>query len=313
MKLNDFVINEKLPAWGVGKVLENKGEGKLRVYFEFAGEKIMLASFLSLTETPANSAPWDVKAQKKNQRKPRTIAAERTQKAKGEGARSRSEPKKVRLPASAARSFADLENRFLGAFPAGFKDSGYIATMRTPLQQTAQYFKERLSKESMGMLLETGHFRELSIAALRAVEETSFVPPQEQLALKDAMQRDKVGREAFGRALLELLYGEGELETRFDAFVEVLHELESLSWSMATYFLFLLNPWKYPFIKPQYMQAAARVYGVEAAYAVRPNWRSYEGAMRFLEHVTADLAKHDKLRPFDAFDTHCFLWKGVTG
>lgn len=322
MKPNDYVVNEKLPAWGVGKVLENKGEGKFRVYFEFAGEKIMLASFLAQTDTPTNSAPWDEPARKKPPRKPRSIAEERTERAKAEGPRSRSRKgddhttktvRAERIPASAARSFADLEARFLRAFPAGFKDSGYLANQRAPLHQVDQLFKERLSKDAIRMALDTGHYRELSISALRAMEETEYTPEQEQLRLKDAMQRDKAGREAYGRALYDLLYADEEQSVRFENFTDILDDLDSLTWPMASYFLFLKNPWKNPFVRPQHLQAVSRVYGLELGFATRPNWRTYEAAMGLLERVAADLATRPNLRPLDSFDTHCFLWKGVMG
>jgi hypothetical protein len=321
MKPNDFVVNEKLPAWGVGKVLENKGEGKFRVYFEFAGEKVMLGSFLSLTDTPANCGAWDESARKKPARKPRTIAQERTERAKTEGPRSRRKGddqstktvRAERIPASAARSFADLEARFLRAFPAGFKDAGYLAGMRAPLHQVEQLYRERLSKEAIRMALDTGHYRELSISALRAMEETEYTPEQEQLRLKDAMQRDKAGREAYGRALFDLLYADEEQATRFENFSDILDDLDSLTWSMASYFLFLKNPWKNPFVRPQHLQAVSRVYGLEIGFSVRPNWRTYEAAMGLLERVSADLSTRPNLRPLDSFDAHCFLWKGIMG
>lgn len=36
-----FVANPRMPDWGVGKILEIRDGGNLRVFFEVAGEKIM--------------------------------------------------------------------------------------------------------------------------------------------------------------------------------------------------------------------------------------------------------------------------------
>jgi len=36
-----YVSNPRMPAWGIGKVLELRDGGNTRVFFETAGEKIM--------------------------------------------------------------------------------------------------------------------------------------------------------------------------------------------------------------------------------------------------------------------------------
>jgi len=297
MKPNDYVVNSRQPAWGVGKVLEDRGEGKLRVHFEYVGEKVMLAAVLAQVETPLNFVIH--------------VSSNRKSVKKGGAASPR--PSAPRKPAAGFRSPADLVQNFLDAYPRGFSDAGYLTSEREKWEKASKFLRDRLTKEGLSTFIATGHYRELCIEALRVMDETSLVSASEKMALKDGIQRDKTGREAFARTLFDLLYDKGELEVRFEAFVEALSELDALSWTTATYFLFLFSAHKYPFVNPQLIPAAARAYAFDISWTQRPNWQTYARVMAFIGHAASALATQGQLLPRDWLDVQGFFWKAAGG
>jgi len=55
-KAGDFVVNPKLSDWGTGQIVEPREQGKVLVNFQNAGQKVMLATFLSPTEAPKSGS-----------------------------------------------------------------------------------------------------------------------------------------------------------------------------------------------------------------------------------------------------------------
>ena len=81
-------------------------------------------------------------------------------------------------------------------------------------------------------------------------------------------------------ALYALLHGEGT--PRFQRFASVLEDMGAATWTVATYFPFLLFPDQHQFIKPTYTQNAATICAFDIEYTPRPGWPAYDDAA-FLE------------------------------
>jgi hypothetical protein len=106
------------------------------------------------------------------------------------------------------------------------------------------------------------------------------------------------------------LHGRGSDRQRFERWVEVVGALPRrqtrvLTWPLVTVFGFIAQPERHIFLKPNVTRAAAREYGVDLAYASRPNWDTYASLLAFAEQVREDQAD---LGPRDMIDLQSFIW-----
>ena len=118
------------------------------------------------------------------------------------------------------------------------------------------------------------------------------------------------GAAPFARGLYDFLHGDGAMEARFEAWVEMLGQLPRrqtrvLTWPVATVFGFIAQPKTHLFIKPNVTRRAAQAYGAEFAYRSRPNWASYASALALAGKVRRE---QRDLGPRDMIDIQSFLW-----
>lgn len=108
--------------------------------------------------------------------------------------------------------------------------------------------------------------------------------------------------------LYSVLYGSGDEGERFESFVAALEELEACKWTTATYFLYLSDPNRYPFVKPSNISIAAKSYAFDICYTSRPNWQTYTRIIDFVHHVASLLERRATLKPRDLIDVQSFIW-----
>ena len=82
----------------------------------------------------------------------------------------------------------------------------------------------------------------------------------------------EANQKKFAESLFDLLYGESEMQIRFEHFAELLSEIGAAKWPIATYFPFVTFPESHMFLKPLVTQAAANVLSQEINY--RPELNS---------------------------------------
>ena len=131
----------------------------------------------------------------------------------------------------------------------------------------------------------------------------------EKMALRDAV-RSPEGAKAFAEGLYSLLHGEGQLEQRFEQWVDVVSQLPRrqtrvLTWPIVTVFAFIAQPKDHMFVKPLVMRRAATAYGYPLLYASRPAWAIYSGILQFAAQVRRDVADW---KPRDMVDIQSFIW-----
>jgi hypothetical protein len=129
------------------------------------------------------------------------------------------------------------------------------------------------------------------------------------MALRDAVKSNR-GAQRFAAGLFEYLHGDGELQPRFEAWVDAIAGLPRkqtrvLSWPLVTVFGFIAQPRQHMFMKPNTMRAAARVYGFDLGYKSRPNWDTYGDLLALAARVRLD---QRELGPRDMIDVQSFLW-----
>src|SRR5690348_2187637 len=112
------------------------------------------------------------------------------------------------------------------------------------------------------------------------------------------------------RELFTFLHGSAPLQTRFEAWCEVVaglprRQTRVLTWPLVTVFGFIAQPRTHIFLKPTVTRIAARAYGFDFSYRPRPNWDTYSSLLRFAATVRRDVRD---LRPRDLIDLQSFIW-----
>jgi hypothetical protein len=196
-------------------------------------------------------------------------------------------------------------------FPDGFRDDGYITSERQYKWESHLRWREALNDGEFTALLQAGRYGEIAARAVRIEQRSlySMLFSFEKMALRDAVKSNG-GARRFAEGLFEYLHGDGELQARFEAWVDAVATLPRkqtrvLTWPLITVFGFIAQPKKHMFMKPNTMRAAARVYGFELDYRSRPNWHTYNKLLELAAVVRID---QRDLGPRDMIDVQSFLW-----
>ena len=95
------------------------------------------------------------------------------------------------------------------------------------------------------------------------------------------------------------------LQKRFMEFCDLLYDMKAGKWTIATYFLFLIFPERYMFIKPTITKNAADICAFDIHYRPDLNWGTYEAVLRFSQFLKDGL---QDLKPRDMIDVQSSMW-----
>lgn len=263
--------------WGLGEVLENSNGATVRIFFVGAGEKNLSLQYvqpIKIEGAEANNAVLDnLKISK--------ISS---------GIKYQSLPQSIQF--------------FLEKFPEGFYGAKFKEDERDYKDKAHLLATDLLRKEIFYELLESEDYSEIVKRTLKIANATNLIFPNEKMALKDGLKSSEA-QEQFSKALYALLYGEEELESRFLAFAKVLENIDAAKWTTATYFLFIIHPDKYMFVKPTITQYSSELCGYEINYKSQLNWLTYKSVLGFSEYIKSEMSE---LKPRDMIDVQSFMW-----
>ncbi|MDQ3917801.1 MAG: hypothetical protein M3348_04935 [Acidobacteriota bacterium] len=201
--------------------------------------------------------------------------------------------------------------KFLRFFPGGFRDETYLSWEREYKWETHERWEESLAREEFRRLLRARQFSEAAARAVRVEQRSrySMIFSFEKMALRDAIKTEE-GARAFAEGLYEFLHGGGQVERRFEHWVEVVSQLPRrqtrvLTWPLVTVFGFIAQPRTHIFLKPNATRTAAREYGFDFKYKSRPSWETYASLLEFAEAIRSD---QRDLGPRDMIDLQSFMW-----
>ena len=273
--VGSFVTNPNAPDWGVGKVIAIKEKERRQILFEYAGLKVVIKDFLSPAVTPENH--------------PVLKSVDNINELAG------------------FRPFTDLEAFFLKKFEKGFEDPEYLEHERLYKENASKLMKRCCSKKILEELLHNGSYAEVCNLAKRIMNRTNLIFRNEKMSLSDGL-KDAEDQKLFSTQLYSLLYGSGDEGERFESFVTALEELDACKWTTATYFLYLSEPNRYPFVKPSNINDAAKSYAFDISYTIYPNWVTYTRIIDFVNYVASLLERRATLKPRDLIDVQSFIW-----
>ena len=276
LKKGERVRHPVMGGWGLGEVLADSDGEKVRVFFVGAGKKTLSLEYVTLHCVPKEEAAHPVLD---NLRVPR------------EG-----DWKYQSLPKS-------IES-FFESFPYGFYGSRFIESERNYKVRAHQLAQQSLSKSELARLLSADEFAKICRRVLRVSNATNLIFPNEKTSLRNGLA-SPASQEAFVKSLFDLLYGDDDLKLRFERHVDVLEDINAAKWTTATYFLFIVYPERYVFLKPIVTQNAADISGFEINYRPALNWHTYKSVLRFANYLKAALVK---LSPRDMIDVQSFMW-----
>jgi hypothetical protein len=277
LKQGDRVRHPIKTEWGLGEVLADSNGEKVRVFFVGAGEKTISLKHVSLDCIPKDEAAHPVLDN-------------------------------LRVPAEHDRmQYQNLPKsieRFLEHFPQGFYGDRFAEEERDYKVRAYQLAQELLSQSELAHLLSANDYAEVCHRALRVSNATNLIFPNEKMALKDGLELP-AHQQAFATALFHLLYGDDDLKPRFERYAAILEGIGAAKWTIATYFLFIVYPEEYVFLKPTVTQNAADISGFEINYRSDLNWRTYTSVLAFANYLKAELVG---LSPRDMIDVQSFMW-----
>lgn len=262
--------------WGLGEVLADPGEDKVRVFFVGAGEKILSLKYVTLQSVPKEEAAHPVLDN-------------------------------LRVPREGGHEYQSLQEsveRFLEQYPLGFRGDRFVKEERDYKVRAHQLAQETLSKGELARLLSTDGFAEICRRVLQVSNAANLIFPHEKMSLRDGL-KSPASQDAFVKSLFDLLYGEDDLSLRFERHVDILEGIGAAKWTIATYFLFIVYPEQYMFLKPAVTQNAADISGFEINYRPGLNWHTYKSVLSFANYLKAELVE---LAPRDMIDVQSFMW-----
>lgn len=209
----------------------------------------------------------------------------------------------------ARRSLPGNIESFLEAYPLGFDDPEFLRKERDDKVVASQTCRAALTPEAFDGAA-AGDPNPLALEVKRIVSMTnliqgSFEKPKLFEALQDAKHTHR-----FLAELGVLIHGEGEAPERLEAFSDYLHALGLRKWTYGTYLLFLNDPERCMFVKPEGLKKAVEIAGYALDYDPAPSAAVYRQVLAFAHWVESHLkqAGHQHLVPKDMIDVQSFIW-----
>jgi hypothetical protein len=199
--------------------------------------------------------------------------------------------------------------KFLRFFPDGFRDETYIDWERDYKWEAHERWERELSQSEFRSLISAGNAAEVARRAVTIESRTNLLFSFEKMAIRDAVKSAE-GARAFAEGLYDFLHGRGNIETKFNRWIEVVAELPRkqtrvLTWPVVTVFGFIAQPGQHVFLKPMVTKRAAVEYDFDFQYRSRPDWHTYSSLLEFAGQVMRD---QRALHPRDLIDAQGFIW-----
>lgn len=275
-KKGERVKHPSMPEWGLGKVLEDSRDYKVRIFFTGDGWKTLSLKHVEPVKISGAEAKHPV--------------LDHLWLKEGGG--------------SKYQSFQTSKEMFLKDYPDGFYDQAYLNDERNNKVAAHESALSLIGSEQLKALLAQKDYEEICKRALKVVNATNLISPTEKLALKNGL-KDSEHMELFSENLYQLLYGNEGVEERFVSFARTLEAIKAAKWTTLSYFLFIVFPDKYIFIKPIVTEPAAEISAFEINYRPDLNWRTYRSVLNFSEYFRSELKD---LKPRDMIDIQSFMW-----
>lgn len=167
--------------------------------------------------------------------------------------------------------------------------------------------KELISKEALYQLIKENNFDEFISRLKKIAKDNNLlwisIPRQGDLNI---LHQEKLNKPIFCEAIFDLLYGEGESIQRLENYLNYIKKNNLPNkWTFPTYFLFILNPDKEYFIKPETTKWFLEFINREDEWSQIPDANSYKAIRNSVHELKQSL---DKYQPKDIVDIQGFIY-----
>ncbi|MDQ2995746.1 MAG: EVE domain-containing protein, partial [Chloroflexota bacterium] len=202
-----------------------------------------------------------------------------------------------------------LSTIFKQRFPS-FTSQEYLDAERTYKRMAAERMQKLIGRAVLREYIEQRQFEEAKAAIIKSGQgsfkiSATISQPNNLLNQWDLIALQEAPAEQLVLRLYDLLYGDAPFAQRFDAWVALLAEKKPGVWPTATYFLMLLDPNAYIFIKPTQYQFFFKSVGLDEPWPTRPTAAAYARYLDLAQQLLADL---QPLGAQDLIDVQSFLW-----
>lgn len=276
-KKGDKVKHPKQDVWGLGIVLEDQRDDKVRIFFENVGEKILSTKFFLPIKVTGIEAQHPVLDKLKANSK--------------------------------FLGLTILLNNFLLKFPNGFQDANFLEKEVYNKQNISEFAHESLNQAIYNELLAQSAYTEIThlIKSIIHKDTFSMIDRFEKIILIESLE-NKQFQQLFAYALYDLLYGDADdFDKNFMEFAHILSDMNAGKWTIMTYFLFIFYPQKHIFLKPTVTQNVAKICEFNLHYEAVLNIVTYHHVLKFANYLLKNL-KELGLAPEDMVDVQSFMW-----
>lgn len=201
-------------------------------------------------------------------------------------------------------SLEELTKIFHKSYPDGFYDIKYLELERSSKEKLSNDFKKHFSKENLSKKIKSKDYKELSEISKKLISATKIIHSIEKTTFRKSISIEK-NQELFINILYKTLYDIDNLDEKsFYDYKEFFNEISCNKWTLITYFLNMIDPEKYAFLKPKMSKKAAEVFGFDLNYNMVPNWETYNSLLINSNKLMEGLKD---LKPRDYIDIENFM------
>lgn len=201
-------------------------------------------------------------------------------------------------------SLEELVKIFHKTYPDGFYDTNYLKLERSNQEKISNDFKKYFSKENLSEKRKSGEYKELIDMSKKLISATKTIHSIEKTTFRKAVSIEE-NQGSFVNILYKTLYEIDSLEEKtFYDYKEFFNEISCNKWTLITYFLNMIAPDKYIFLKPKMSKKVAEVFGFDLNYNMVPNWETYNSLLINSGKLMEDLKD---LKPRDYIDIENFM------
>lgn len=280
-----FVRHKTYVDWGLG-VIAAEERSTFHILFEGVGYRKIRAT-PALEDVADADVPYDHRLRRR----------EDWPKVERDGLRAHA---KRELP----KRFDGFMKEFLSLYPKGLASPDCDAVERNYKWEGVEYARELLDARELEGLLKGGGHEEIFRRAARVIGKLNLVDSHELMKLGG------VPPEAYpvvAERIFELVVAGEKTPDAVEAFALALAPHSAAKWTVCSLIPFLLNPDRWPFVKPTFIRRAEKATGIDVEYDPKPNARTYSLVRELYEHV-AILLGDRAFAPRDFIDVQTFLW-----
>ncbi|TNF34653.1 MAG: hypothetical protein EP329_06990 [Deltaproteobacteria bacterium] len=295
-------MHKKRKDWGLA-ILAWEGQEKRRFQFQDGKARTFKAAFYGLLEEV--DEPLDVTEE---------VVAELEGKLDLTRAR-REVIERAKHDGRHVVTFDDQWRIFEHLYPGGFEDPDYVAENRrdeegkrrkSHVDPAVEEAQAAFEEERLRGLVAAGEATRVYDDLVAVLSNVSLASGARHVGMLAKLHESR--HEAVAKALVGLLYGDGPLADRVDAWVGALSRGdEGPSWELATALPALVQPEEHVCVKASAFRTQARWMAPKLKLEAVPDGATYERVRAMAGHALERLQEKGA-KPRDLLDVHAFVW-----